>query len=124
MTRVIVAREGKAPFAGAFIERNCFVMQEGVEELWVVHPGDNYEPIGKARDFQRDEEAGTISFDIQLKNDFPIEEEHFALYADHLIESRIGDVRHVHEATIRHVAYIPYAGYPASRDASQKTQGT
>lgn len=122
MTRVIVAREGTAPFAGTFIERNCFRMPEGRDHLWVVWAGADFEAVGKATDFERDEETGAISFDIVLTEDLPLEEQHLALYANKLIESRVGDIRHVHEAVIRQITYLPWGGYPASREASRDLQ--
>jgi hypothetical protein len=112
VTRHIVAYEGKAPFPGTFIEKGAL---KPADRPIMVYYGMS-EPstfIGKATDFQRDEETGAISFEIEFRDSFiPAEEDEFSAYVGHVVSDIRNDVRYVTDGLIQGIQYIPFGGIP------------
>lgn len=122
MSRHVVVRENQHPFPGTFIAKGCFKVGDRAF-IPVTYTDPSTGVIGRATDFQRNEETNQISFEIEWQdpNFEAAEEDYFSVRGVNLVEDRIGDDRIVTEATIVQIVYFPFGGIPKA--ISRESQG-
>lgn len=104
MPRHVVCYEGKHVFPGVFLERNAVVVKK--ERYPVIINFEAGEIVGVAKDFQRNEETGELSFDVRFRDEglaMILKDAEFSCTTRIIIESRVGDDRHINEAELMSV---------------------
>lgn len=102
------------PFPGVFIEKGA-LKPSGREKIPVyVNGGASPDDIlGRAFDLERDDETGAISFEMEFREGFSVgEDDGFSIYARITSELMKDETRHIIDATILGIQFMPFAGIP------------
>lgn len=102
--RKVVAIEGTHLFPGTFLERNAVVVKK--DRYPVIVNFEMSEIVGIAKDFQRNEETGELSFDIRFRDDglaTMLKDAEYSLTTRIVIESRAFNERIINEAELMSV---------------------
>lgn len=111
--RKVVATEGQHLFPGTFLERNAVVVKK--DRYPVIINFEMGEIVGIAKDFQRDEETGELSFDIRFRDEgvaMLLQDAEYSLTTRIVVESRAFSDRIINEAELMSI-HVVVAGNPA-----------
>lgn len=112
MSRHIVAYEGKAPFPGTFIEKGALKPRLN-NRIPVYTRSDIPMALAVAKDMERDDATGAISFEIEFREPTVIsEEDSFSVYANPVQDFMRDGIRVVYDGIIVGIQWIPFGGIP------------
>lgn len=109
MTRYVVAYEGKPMRDGRFIEKGALRVNR---DFIPVTLGYNYsEIVGRASGFERDEETGAISFEIETAADVSemVARMSANVFASDVVSEGNGIEMRIHSAVIREITFLAAA---------------
>jgi hypothetical protein len=109
MTRRVVATEGMEFMPGVFLRLGC--LKPLVGEI-PIFTGFDSAILGTARDFERNEETGEISFDLDFQEEIDLELYDPSAYCTKVIERRKENMRIILQATVTGIYLVPIAAIP------------
>lgn len=112
MTRVVVATEGKDFGLGTILAKGA--LKPGREPIPVTIGFDPADLIGRATGFERNEETGEVSYDVEIHERIPRSVEQygkFTVSGDQVDMTRRDGVPHCVSARVRGIAVLPIPGF-------------